>query len=91
MPDILGSDGQVIIKKSIREALKLQPGSIVIQKLVDDHIEVYFFPPDHTQSLRGILADDARPGIDPDRWPSQKEAAWKENIQAQDDENGSEN
>ena len=42
----------MVIAKPIRDSLGLAPGWISIQRLVDDHVELYFLPPDHRESLR---------------------------------------
>ena len=52
----VGHKGQVIIQKEIRDTLGVQPGWMAIQQLVDDHVEIYFVPPEHNESLAGILA-----------------------------------
>jgi bifunctional DNA-binding transcriptional regulator/antitoxin component of YhaV-PrlF toxin-antitoxin module len=81
MSNIVGPKGQVVIEKSIRDTLKLEPGYITIQKLVDDHVELYFFPPEHNKSLRGILAGHTKKSVTPEQWSSLKESAWEDNIQ----------
>lgn len=52
----VGTKGQIVIEKHIREQLGVQPGWQVLQTLVDDHIEIYFAPPEHDRSLAGSLA-----------------------------------
>jgi AbrB family looped-hinge helix DNA binding protein len=52
----VGNKGQVVIQKDIRDTLGIQPGWIAIQLLVDDHVEIRFYPPEHNESLLGILA-----------------------------------
>lgn len=44
MPYLVGPKGQVVIAKEIRERLGIRPGWRVIQRLVDDHVELYFLP-----------------------------------------------
>ena len=59
MASIVGSKGQVVIEKPIREQLGVQPGWQALQIRVDNHVEIYFIPPEHEESLLGA----ARPFI----------------------------
>jgi bifunctional DNA-binding transcriptional regulator/antitoxin component of YhaV-PrlF toxin-antitoxin module len=52
----VGTKGQVVIEKAIRDALGVKPGWLAIQQVVDGHLEIHFFPPEHSESLLGILA-----------------------------------
>jgi len=53
MASVVGSKGQIVIEKPIRERLGIEPGWQALQLLVDQHLEVYFIPPAHRRSLRG--------------------------------------
>jgi AbrB family looped-hinge helix DNA binding protein len=77
MGSIVGTKGQVVISKEIRERLGIQPGWIALQYLVNDHLEVYFVPPDHSNSLKGSLASHIKvaPG---EEWDKARESAWKQ-------------
>ncbi len=55
MPNTVGSKGQLVIEKEIRDRLGVQPGWQAVQLLVDNHVRIYFIPPEHNRSLRGIL------------------------------------
>ncbi|MFI5267793.1 MAG: AbrB family transcriptional regulator [Chloroflexota bacterium] len=44
-----------MLRKDIRERLGVQPGWGTVQELVEDHVELYFVPPEHRQSLLGVL------------------------------------
>jgi AbrB family looped-hinge helix DNA binding protein len=55
MAHVIGSKGQVVIAKEIRDQLGVEPGWKAIQRLVDDHVEIRFIPPTHNRSLGGIL------------------------------------
>jgi len=52
----VGPKGQVVIEKSIRDQLGIRPGWRAVQRLVDDHVEVRFLPPEHTRSLAAMLS-----------------------------------
>ena len=45
---LVGPKGQVVIAKDIRQQLGVKPGWQTLQRLVDDHLEVYFIPPEHS-------------------------------------------
>jgi AbrB family looped-hinge helix DNA binding protein len=79
MANRVGPKGQVVIEKEIRQKLGIEPGSLAIQRLVDDHVEIYFLPPRHNRSLLGA----ARPYVR--RWPEPEElddteSAWAEAV-----------
>lgn len=76
MSSVLGSKGQVVIEKSLRDALGLEPGFVSSQRLVGDHVEIYFHPPEHDRSLRGVLAPSVRRSLDPERWQEVRAKAW---------------
>jgi len=56
MASRVGSKGQVVIAKEIRDALGIVPGSLAAQRRVGSTVELRFLPPEHHRSLRGILA-----------------------------------
>jgi AbrB family looped-hinge helix DNA binding protein len=68
----VGTKGQLVIEKAIRDKLGIQPGSVAIQSVVGDHVEVRFLPTRHNRSLFGA----ARPYIK--RWPTAEELEDKE-------------
>jgi AbrB family looped-hinge helix DNA binding protein len=84
----VGQKGQIVIEKALRDALGLRPGYFAVQKLVNDHIEIYFYPPEHKRSLRGRLANKIQKRIATEDWQAVREAAWSnaaaEQTQAQD-------
>jgi AbrB family looped-hinge helix DNA binding protein len=51
----VGPKGQVVIPKEIREQLGVQSGWGAVQEVMDDHVEIYFLPPEHHRSLLGVL------------------------------------
>ena len=68
MASKVGQEGQIVIEKEIRDRLGVLPGWTALQLLVDDHIEVYFFPPEHNQSLKGILAKYVTVSVSAEEW-----------------------
>ncbi len=56
MAYLVGTKGQVVISKEIRDQLGVRPGWMALQSVVDDHVELRFVPPEHNESLLGILA-----------------------------------
>ncbi len=83
MPSIIGKRGQIVIEKSIRDTLGLKPGYIAIQHLVDDHIEVFFYPPEHEKSLRGILAHHVNRSKPMGDWSQAREEAWASSVRSE--------
>jgi AbrB family looped-hinge helix DNA binding protein len=78
MAHVVGPKGQVVIAKEIRDRLGVKPGWIALQRLVNDHIEVYFLPPEHEQSLKGSLAEHIKTRVMPGtEWDEARESAWK--------------
>jgi AbrB family looped-hinge helix DNA binding protein len=76
---IVGPKGQVVISKEIRDRLGIRPGWLALQRVVDDHVEVYFIPPEHHRSLKGTLADYVKVSVAPgEKWNRARERAWKE-------------
>ena len=59
----VGTKGQVVISKEIRDELGIKPGWLAFQRVVDGHVELHFLPPEHNNSLKGILAPYIRPEL----------------------------
>lgn len=79
MAHVVGPKGQVVITKEIRDQLGIQPGWLALQRLVDDHVEVFFLPPAHRQSLKGSLASHIRASVPHGKaWYRAREMAWHE-------------
>ncbi|MCB1057435.1 MAG: AbrB family transcriptional regulator [Acidobacteria bacterium] len=80
MGSILGTKGQVVIEKRLRDALGLEPGWVSSQRLVDDHLEIRFHPPEHDRSLRGVLSSSIRRPVAPERWQELRDEAWAQTV-----------
>ena len=77
MEYLVGSKGQVVIAKGIRDRLGVETGWIAVQKLVRDHVELYFVPPPHLRSLKGMLAPHVKRTVAPGpSWKEETERAW---------------
>ncbi len=74
----VGAKGQVVIEKEIRDQLGIEPGWLALQRVVDGHVEIRFLPPEHDESLRGILAPYTNVSIAPgEEWDRAREQAWE--------------
>lgn len=75
---LVGTKGQVVIAKEIREQLGVKPGWVALQRLVGDRVEIYFLPPAHGESLKGCLAEYLQAQVAPGgAWDNAREAAWQ--------------
>lgn len=77
MSYVVGPKGQIVVAKDIRDRLGVRPGWIALQRLSDDHLEVYFVPPEHKRSLKGSLARYLKAHVSAGDWGEAKEAAWE--------------
>ncbi len=83
MAYLVGPKGEIVIEKEIRDWLGVEPGWIALQRLVDDHLEIYLLPPQRRKSLKGSLAEHVKVHAGPDEdWDRVREDAWK--MEAQD-------
>ena len=78
----VGTKGQVVIAKKLRDQLGIKPGWLATQLVVDDHIEIYFAPPSHRRSLKGSLRGYAvRADVRANRdWNEVRDAAWSSAV-----------
>ena len=74
----VGDKGQVVISKSIRTSLGIAPGWTAIQRLVGDHVEMRFVPPEHNRSLKGSLSSYVKSPLSADELRDAKENVWRE-------------
>ena len=71
----------MVISKKIRDELGVVPGWMAVQSVVDGHLEIHFFPPEHNRSLLGSLKEFIPPGAGEDMsWSEIKEKAWTEAV-----------
>ena len=80
MAHLVGEKGQVVIEKPLRDALGVQPGFVTVQTLVDDHVEIRFFPPEHDRSLQGILSRYVTRPVSSEELQEAGEKAWTEAV-----------
>lgn len=76
MANVVGPKGQVVIAKEIRDRLGIGPGWVALQRVVDDHVEIYFLPPEHRESLKGSLAPHIKTSVPADDWDRAREQGW---------------
>ena len=73
----VGQKGQIVIAKDIRDRLGVGPGWLAVQRLVEDHLEIYFVPPAHRESLKGSLEKHIKASVPDGReWDEAREIAW---------------
>ncbi len=81
MANKVGEKGQAVIEKEIRDRLGVGPGWLALQRLVDDHVEIYFVMPEHNRSLMGSLNQYVKPGLDQGlSWSEIRDKAWSEAV-----------
>jgi bifunctional DNA-binding transcriptional regulator/antitoxin component of YhaV-PrlF toxin-antitoxin module len=55
MTSVVSERGQITVDRSARRALGVSPGMVAVQIVAGDHLEIYFLPPEHDESLFGVL------------------------------------
>jgi hypothetical protein len=73
---VVGPKDRMVIAKEICDRLGVEPGWIVLQRLADDHLEVYFVPPEPCRSLKGSLAPYVTTQVSAEEWGDARERAW---------------
>jgi len=76
----VGSKGQVVIEKEIRDRLGVLPGCLAVQRLVGDRVEISFVRPEHDESVRGRLAARIGQKVPPSSWKDAVETAWEASV-----------
>lgn len=90
MANLVGEKGQIVIEKPLRDALGVQPGFLTVQTLVEDHVEIRFYPPEHNRSLRGALKKYATRVLSTDELREARDKAWGEAVAQDWDREGEE-
>ena len=80
MANVVGRKGQVVIAKRIRDQLGIGRGWVVMQRAVDQRVEMVFLPPEHRESLKGSLASHINVSVPGDEWPRVRERGWHEAV-----------
>jgi AbrB family looped-hinge helix DNA binding protein len=77
----VGTKGQIVIAKEIRDRLGVKPGWVALQRQVEDRVEITFLPPEHHESLKGVLGvylkAHPKPG---EEWDKARDTAWEESA-----------
>ena len=69
----------MVIAKEIRDRLGIEPGWLALQRVVNEHLEIYFVPPEHRNSLKGSLAQYLKVSIAPGPdWDKARQEEWDE-------------
>jgi len=78
MASVVGTKGQIVISKAIRDQLGVEAGWLAVQTVVGDHVEIHFVPPEHRRSLKGSLAGHVKRKVAPGRaWDAARRRAWE--------------
>ena len=76
----VGTKGQVVIEKAIRDQLGIESGWRAYQILEDGCVKIYFRPPPHNRSLKGALkkyvAPETLERFQGMSWGEVREEAW---------------
>ncbi len=74
----VGQKGEIVIGEELREKLGVGPGWRAYQFLEDDHLIIYFQPPDDGKPLAGSLSNKLKKKVAPGKeWDEAREYAWK--------------
>ena len=74
----VGTKGQVVIAKEIRDRLGIEPGAETVQTIVDGHVELHFIPKRGRKSLRGALAKYVTHPVSDEQLREWRQEAWVE-------------
>lgn len=81
MPTVVGTKGQVVIDKAIRDRLGISPGWRAYQTLDEGCVKIYFRPPPHSRSLLGVLREHITPEaaerLTQMSWADMEDEGWK--------------
>ena len=92
MAAIVGTKGQVVIDKSIRDQLGITPGWRAYQTVEEGCVKIYFRPPSHSRSLLGYLREhittDAEERLTRMSWAEMEDEGWKGMVEERGEEPG---
>ena len=79
----VGENGEIVIGEQLRKKLGIGPGWRAYQYLEEDHLIIYFRPPDDGKPLAGSLSKYVNESnrFDDDDWHKIKEEAWIKAIE----------
>jgi AbrB family looped-hinge helix DNA binding protein len=80
MPSVVGSKGQIVIEKGIRDQLGIGPGYRAIQTRVGDKVEIWFAPPRHRDSVFAVFRDQILARGDKGDWLGRRDEIWSEAV-----------
>jgi len=86
MPSVVGSKGQIVIEKEIRDQLGVKPGHRAIQTRVGDKVEIWFAPPPHRDSVFAVFRDQVLVRGDEGDWLERRDEIWAEAVARSDAE-----
>ena len=74
----VGQKGEIVIGEELREKLGIGPGWRAYQYLEEDHLIIYFHPPDDGKPLAGRLSKNLQKKVASGKeWDEAREYAWK--------------
>jgi AbrB family looped-hinge helix DNA binding protein len=78
MASVVGTKGQLVIEKELRDKLGIKPGWKAFQRVVDGHLEIFFRAPASNRSLKGSLAPSPEVAAEVAglTWDQIRERAW---------------
>jgi len=87
---LVGTKGQIVIPKDIRDELGIKPGWEALVRIVDGQVRIDFLPPVDREALAGSLRKYAIAARIPpaeldeamdDAWPQAAGERWRESIE----------